>query len=209
MNSKFLIHRFYFSLRGSLNNYFVKFFKHYLIHSNLHFVKLAKFFLLLDSHELFPCKNRKLKIYEEQELTMKIFAEPSEFQLPINENSSSGRQKQPHHQHQPRGNPLTQNLLGMETPPTPLLDTYNGSETEGDLETNYATILNYTINNNSNSNNTNNNDNIRSSSTLVNNSRGTNNIINLIDADYQTVRNTVSPRIPVSTFIFNYSLCID
>lgn len=111
---------------------------------------------------------------------MKIFAEPSEFQLPIVESSSSMRQQQQHH----GGSSLTQNLLGMETPPTPLLDTY-GSDAGGDLDTNYATILNYSINNNNNNS---------SSSALANNSRSTNNTINLIDADYQTLRNT--PRIP-------------
>jgi hypothetical protein len=123
---------------------------------------------------------------------MKIFAEPSEFQLPIVESSSSMRQQQQHHH---GGSSLTQNLLGMETPPTPLLDTYNGSEAGGDLDTNYATILNYSINNNSSSSHNNNNS---SSSALANNSRSTtNNTINLIDADYQTLRNTTaSPRIP-------------
>lgn len=119
---------------------------------------------------------------------MKIFAEPSEFQLPIVETSSSMRQQQQNHNHQHGGSSLTQNLLGMETPPTPLLDTYNGSEAGGDLDTNYATILNYSINNNSSSSNNNN------SSALANNSRSTNNTINLIDADYQTLRS--APRIP-------------
>lgn len=134
--------------------------------------------------------HRKLKIYEEQELTMKIFAEPSEFQLPIVETSSSMRQQQQqHHNNQHGGSSLTQNLLGMETPPTQLLDTYNGSEAGGDLDTNYATILNYSINNNSSSSNNNNS----SNSALANNSRSTNNTINLIDADYQTLR---APRIP-------------
>lgn len=117
---------------------------------------------------------RKLKIYEEQELTMKIFAEPSEFQMPPD--SSSLRQQ----------NSITQNLLGMETPPAPLLiDAFGGfgsSDAGGDLDNNYATIqpINYSGNNNS--------------SSLVNNSRSTNNTINLIDADYQTLRN--SPRSP-------------
>jgi hypothetical protein len=117
---------------------------------------------------------------------MKIFAEPSEFQLPIVETSSSLRQ------HHHGGNSITHNLLGMETPPTPLLlDTYNGDAAGmgGDLDTNYATILNYSINNNSSSSNNNNS----SSSALANNSRSTNNTINLIDADYQTLRN---PRVP-------------
>lgn len=119
---------------------------------------------------------RKLKIYEEQELTMKIFAEPSEFQMPP-DNSSSLRQQ----------NSITQNLLGMETPPQPLLiDTFGGfgsSDAGGDLDNNYATIqpINY-----SNSNN--------NSSSLANNSRSTNNTVNLIDADYQTLRS--SPRAP-------------
>jgi hypothetical protein len=126
---------------------------------------------------VFTSLYRKLKIYEEQELTMKIFAEPSEFQLPLAENSMSMRQNTTN------SNNLTQNLLGMETPPTPLLDTYNtynGSDAGGDLDTNYATILNYSNNSNSNNNN----------STLANNSRNINNTINLIDADYQTLRNT-------------------
>lgn len=123
---------------------------------------------------------RKLKIYEEQELTMKIFAEPSEFQMPPD--NSSLRQN----------NGITQNLLGMETPPAPLLiDTFGGfgsSDAGGDLDNNYATIQPINYSNNSNNN----------SSSLVNNSRSTNNTINLIDSDYQTLRN--SPRAPpVST----------
>lgn len=116
---------------------------------------------------------------------MKIFAEPSEFQLPIVESSSSIR-----HQQQQHHGTLTQNLLGMETPPTPLLDTYNGSDIGGEFDTNYATILNYSTHNNNNNNSSN--------SALVNNSRSTNNAINLIDADYQTLRN---PRIPPSVSI--------
>jgi hypothetical protein len=129
---------------------------------------------------------------------MKIFSEPSEFQLPIVESSSSMRQQQQQH----GGSSLTQNLLGMETPPTPLLDTYNGSDTGGDLETNYATILNYSTHNNNSGNNN------SSNSALVNNSRGTNNTINLIDADYQTLRNT-QPRIPpVSVRYRSHSLKI-
>ncbi|XP_070490349.1 cadherin-87A isoform X2 [Chironomus tepperi] len=134
---------------------------------------------------------QKLKIYEEQELTMKIFAEPSEFQLPLTENSSM-------RQHSSN---ISHNLLGMETPPTPLLDTYNGSDAGGDFDTNYATILNYSNSNNNNSGScsTSNNNN---SSALVNNSRSTNNTINLIDADYQTLRTT--PRVP-SLFEFNGS----
>jgi hypothetical protein len=103
---------------------------------------------------------QKLKIYEEQELTMKIFAEPSEFQ--VTPDSASLRQHS-----------ITQNLLGMETPPVPLL-------IDGDLDNNYATIQpNYSHNN---------------SSSFANNSRSTNNTINLIDSDYQTLRN--SPRAP-------------
>lgn len=93
---------------------------------------------------------------------MKIFAEPSEFQMPPD--NSSLRQ---------HSNSITQNLLGMETPPAPLLF-------DGDLDNNYATIQpSYSHNN---------------SSSLVNNSRSTNNTINLIDSDYQTLRN--SPRAP-------------
>lgn len=124
---------------------------------------------------------------------MKIFAEPSEFQLPLAE-SSSMRQ---------HNSNISQNLLGMETPPTPLLDTYNGSDTGGDLDTNYATILNY-----SNSSSSNNNNNTSGScsvsnnnnSALANTSRSTNNTINLIDADYQTLRTT--PRVPsVSSYV--------
>lgn len=134
---------------------------------------------------------------------MKIFSEPSEFQLPIVESSSSMRQQ--HH----GGSSLTQNLLGMETPPTPLLDTYNGSDTGGDLETNYATILNYSTHNNNSSRNNNNS----SNSALVNNSRSTNNTINLIDADYQTLRNTQppKPRIPPVSIPLNlvHSACIN
>jgi hypothetical protein len=103
---------------------------------------------------------------------MKIFAEPSEFQLPPE--SSSIRQN----------SSITQNLLGMETPPTPLLDTYNGSEAGGDLDTNYATILNYSNSSNNNALAANNNSSIRT----------TNNTLNLIDADYQTLRST--PRVP-------------
>lgn len=108
---------------------------------------------------------------------MKIFAEPGEFQMPP-DNSSSQRQQ----------NSITQNLLGMETPPTPvLIDTFGGfgsSDAGGDLDNNYATIqpINY-----SNSHN--------NSSSLVNNSRSTNNTVNLIDADYQTLRS--SPRAPL------------
>lgn len=103
---------------------------------------------------------------------MKIFAEPSEFQMPSD--NSSARQH----------NSITQNLLGMETPPAPLLiDAFGGfgsSDAGGDLDNNYATIqpINYSNN----------------SSSLLNNSRSTNNTINLIDADYQTLRN--SPRAP-------------
>lgn len=109
---------------------------------------------------------------------MKIFAEPSEFQMPPD--NSSLRQN----------SAITQNLLGMETPPAPLLiDTFGGfgsSDAGGDLDNNYATIqpINYS---NSSSNNNN-------SSSLVNNSRSTNNTVNLIDADYQTLRS--SPRAP-------------
>jgi hypothetical protein len=113
---------------------------------------------------------------------MKIFAEPSEFQMPPD--TSSQRQH----------NAITQNLLGMETPPAPLLiDSFGGfgsSDAGGDLDNNYATIqpLNYSGNSNNNS------------SSLVNNSRSTNNTINLIDADYQTLRN--SPRAaPVSKLL--------
>ncbi|CRK91477.1 CLUMA_CG005143, isoform A [Clunio marinus] len=122
---------------------------------------------------------QKLKIYEEQELTMKIFAEPSEFQLPPD--NSSLRQQ----------NSITQNLLGMETPPAPLLiDSFGGfgsSDAGGDLDNNYATIqpINYSNNN---------------SSSTANNSRSTNNTVNLIDADYQTLRS--SPRAPP---IFEFS----
>lgn len=101
---------------------------------------------------------------------MKIFAEPSEFQ--ITPDSSSLRQ---------HNNSITQNLLGMETPPVPLL-------IDGDLDNNYATIQpSYSHNN---------------SSSFVNNSRSTNNTINLIDSDYQTLRN--SPRAPtVSKSLWN------
>lgn len=114
---------------------------------------------------------------------MKIFAEPSEFQLPIAENSM-------------RQHSITQNLLGMETPPTPLLDTYNGSDAGGDLDTNYATILNYSNNNSNNTSSSSSNH--HNNSALANNSRNTHNTINLIDADYQTLRN--APRVPpVST----------
>lgn len=104
---------------------------------------------------------------------MKIFAEPSEFQLPP-DHSSSLRQN----------NSITQNLLGMETPPAPLID-----DTGGDLDNNYATIqpLNYS----SASNNT---------STLMNNSRNINNSLNLIDADYQTLRNP--PRVPPVNWLY-------
>lgn len=128
---------------------------------------------------LFSLNYRKLKIYEEQELTMKIFAEPSEFQIPAD--NSSLRQH----------NSITQNLLGMETPPAPLLiDSFGGfgsSDAGGDLDNNYATIQ--PINYSSSSNNNN--------SSLADNSRSTNNTINLIDADYQTLR--TSPRAaPVS-----------
>lgn len=107
---------------------------------------------------------------------MKIFAEPSEFQMPTD--NSSVRQQ----------NPITQNLLGMETPPAPLLiDSFGGfgsSDAGGDLDNNYATIqpLNYSNNSQNNS----------SSFGAPNNSRSTNNTINLIDADYQTLRS--SPR---------------
>ena len=106
---------------------------------------------------------------------MKIFAEPSEFQMPPD--NSSLRQ----------GNAITQNLLGMETPPAPLIESFGGfgsSDAGGDLDNNYATIQPINYSNNSNNN----------SSSLVNNSRSTNNTINLIDADYQTLRN--SPRAP-------------
>lgn len=111
---------------------------------------------------------------------MKIFAEPSEFQMPPD--NSSIRQHQ---------NSITQNLLGMETPPAPLLiDSFGGfgsSDAGGDLDNNYATIQPISYANNSHNN----------SSSLVNNSRSTNNTINLIDADYQTLRS--SPRAqPVS-----------
>jgi hypothetical protein len=53
---------------------------------------------------------------------MKIFAEPSEFQMPP-DNSSLRQQN----------NFITQNLLGMETPPVPLL-------IDGDFDNNDATI---------------------------------------------------------------------
>lgn len=115
---------------------------------------------------------------------MKIFAEPSEFQMPPD--NSSLRQQ----------NSITQNLLGMETPPAPLLiDTFGGfgsSDAGGDLDNNYATIQPINYSNNSNIN----------SSSLANNSRSTNNTINLIDADYQTLRS--SPRVPpVSNTVYN------
>lgn len=115
--------------------------------------------------------SRKLKIYEEQELTMKIFAEPSE-QLHSSPDNSSIRN---------HSNSITQNLLGMETPPAPLLDFDSG----GDFDNNYATIqpMNY-----SSSSTTNN------QSLLANDSRSTNNTINLIDSDYQTLmRNSRAP----------------
>ena len=115
---------------------------------------------------------------------MKIFAEPSEFQLPLTENSSM-------RQHSSN---ISHNLLGMETPPTPLLDTYSGSDAGGDLDTNYATILNYSNSNNNNNSGSCSTSNNNNSSALVNNSRSTNNTINLIDADYQTLRTT--PRVP-------------
>jgi hypothetical protein len=71
----------------------------------------ANFTQVLDcQYSIFLCTNRKLKIYEEQELTMKIFAEPSEFQMPPD--NSSLRQ---------HNNSIAQNLFGMETPPVPLL----------------------------------------------------------------------------------------
>lgn len=107
---------------------------------------------------------------------MKIFAEPSEFQIPL-DNSSLRQQSS-----------ITQNLLGMETPPAPpLIDTFGGfgsSDAGGDLDNNYATIqpINYSSSSNINS------------SSLANNSRSTNNTVNLIDADYQTLRN--APRAP-------------
>jgi hypothetical protein len=112
---------------------------------------------------------------------MKIFAEPSEFQLPMAENSSIR-----HH------SGLTQNLLGMETPPTQLIDAYSGSDAGGDFDTNYATILNYS--NNNNNSNSSGSSNHHNNSALANNSRSTNNTMNLIDADYQTLRN--APRVP-------------
>jgi hypothetical protein len=102
---------------------------------------------------------------------MKIFAEPSEFQMPPD--NSSLRQ---------HNNSITQNLLGMETPPVPLL-------IDGDLDNNYATIQPSFSHNNS--------------SSFVNNGRSTNNTINLIDADYQTLRNN-SPRAPSKLKIFTF-----
>lgn len=112
---------------------------------------------------------------------MKIFAEPSEFQMPPD--NSSLRQQ----------NSITQNLLGMETPPAPLIiDGFGSSDAGGDLDNNYATIQPINYSNNSNIN----------SSSLANNSRSTNNTINLIDADYQTLRS--SPRVPpVSDTVYN------
>jgi len=118
--------------------------------------------------------NRKLKIYEEQELTMKVFAE-NEFHLP-----PDNRQQQQQHHHQQ--NAITHNLLGMDTPPERSMPLIDSSD---DLDNNnYATIqpINYSNNITNNS--------------LNNSSRNTNNnSINLIDAnDYQTLRN--SSRVP-------------
>lgn len=117
---------------------------------------------------------------------MKIFAEPSEFQMPPD--NSSLRQH----------NSINQNLLGMETPPAPLLiDSFGGfgSDAGGDIDNNYATIQ--PINYSSSSNNNN--------SSLANNSRGTNNTINLIDADYQTLRTSPRPA-PVSEITDNLAM---
>lgn len=116
---------------------------------------------------------------------MKIFAEPSEFHLPIPENSSMRQ----------RGADISQNLLGMETPPTPLLDTYNGSDAGGgDLDTNYATILNYSNSGSNNNNSDSSSANNKNNSALVTDRRSVNNALNLIDADYQTLR--TAPRVP-------------
>lgn len=98
---------------------------------------------------------------------MKIFAEPSEFQMPA-DNFSTRQQ-----------NSITQNLLGMETPPAPLLiggafGDFGSSDLGGDLDNNYATIQPMNV------------------EQPWHNSSGTNNSVNLIDSDYQTLRS--SPR---------------
>jgi hypothetical protein len=100
---------------------------------------------------------------------MKIFAEPSEF------HSSPDNSSIRNH-----SNSITQNLLGMETPPAPLLDFDSG----GDFDNNYATIQPMNYSNNSTNNH----------SLVANDSRSTNNTINLIDSDYQTLAR--NPRAP-------------
>ena len=127
---------------------------------------------------------RKLKLYEEQELTMQVFSDPNEIQMPNDNGMSVAR-------HQ---NLTTQNLIGLETPPSLLLDGLYELDQLNDggigiLETDntYATIQPRTYNNNDNRNNNN----------LINGSNTNSNSINLIDTDYATLRSSNAPP-PVS-----------
>lgn len=134
----------------------------------------------------FLCIHRKLKLYEEQELTMQVFSEPNEIQMP------------PDNQ-QIQNNSITQNLLSMEPPSSLLLDNpydydlSNLNDGRGGDNT-YATIQprDYSNhhNNNISSNNSNNNNNLINS-----------NSSNLFDADYATLRDTRVPSVSAFHFL--------
>jgi hypothetical protein len=121
---------------------------------------------------------RKLKLYEEQELTMQVFSEPNEIQMP------------PDNQ-QIQHNSITQNLLSMEPPPSLLLDNpydYDLSHLNDGRggDNTYATIQprDYSSNHHKNNNN------ISSSNNLINSNSN-----NLLDADYATLRDTRVPSV--------------
>lgn len=138
--------------------------------------------------------HRKLKLYEEQELTMQVFSDPNEIQMPSDNGMSSVAVR-----HQ---NLITQNLIGLETPPSLLLDGLYELDQLNDggigiLETDntYATIQPRTYNNNDN----------RSNNNLINGSNTNSNSINLIDTDYATLRSSNAPP-PVSCITQTCSL---
>lgn len=115
---------------------------------------------------------------------MQVFSDPNEIQMPNDNGMSVAR-------HQ---NLTTQNLIGLETPPSLLLDGLYELDQLNDggigiLETDntYATIQPRTYNNNDNRNNNN----------LINGSNTNSNSINLIDTDYATLRSSNAPP-PVS-----------
>lgn len=113
-------------------------------------------------------------MYEEQELTMQVFSEPNEIQMPtVN--------------HQPQSNSITQNLLSLEPPSSLLLDSpYDLTHDGGDNT--YATIQPRNFTNNNHSSNNNN---------LIST---TSNSSNLFDADYATLRNNRVPSVSNNFF---------